>query len=98
MIEELGDIIEELADKLGIYGEERSFWVADFTRRVRASAEVEAILAAHRNAPNMDMMKKPEPDLRHLALVFRDIFIKPGLAGNEGRILMAMHQLRELLK
>jgi hypothetical protein len=39
-----------------------------------------------------------QPDLRHLATIFRDIFTKPNLAGDEGRLLMAMSQLRELLK
>ena len=36
MIEELDDIAEELADKLGIYGEERSHWTSEFQRRIRA--------------------------------------------------------------
>jgi hypothetical protein len=35
MIEELDDIAEELADKLGIYGEERSHWTGEFERRIR---------------------------------------------------------------
>ena len=35
MIEELEDIAEELADKLSIYGEERSHWVSEFQRRIR---------------------------------------------------------------
>jgi hypothetical protein len=49
-------------------------------------------------AGELDMLKKkPEPDLRHLATIFRDIFTKPGIAGNEGRILMAIAQLQELL-
>lgn len=41
-IEELDDIAEELADKLGIYGEERSLWVANFKRRVRETVKLEA--------------------------------------------------------
>lgn len=36
MIEELEDIAEELADKLGVYGEERSHWVSEFQRRIRS--------------------------------------------------------------
>jgi hypothetical protein len=45
-IEELDDIAEELADKLGIYSEERSQWVAEFKQRIRECMEIERRLAA----------------------------------------------------
>lgn len=48
-LEELDDIAEELADKLGIYGEERSYWTADFKRRVRAAVALEHKLALNRS-------------------------------------------------
>lgn len=40
-IEELDDIAEELASKLGIYGQERSFWVSEIKERIRKAVEVE---------------------------------------------------------
>lgn len=40
-LEELDDIAEDLADKLGIYGEERSHWTFEFKQRVRAAVELE---------------------------------------------------------
>jgi hypothetical protein len=43
-IEELDDIAEDLADKLGIYGEKRSHWVYEFKNRVRAAINVERLL------------------------------------------------------
>lgn len=43
-IEELDDISEEMADKLGIYGEERSVWTSQFTYRVRAALKTEELL------------------------------------------------------
>lgn len=43
-LEELDDIAEELADKLGIYSEERSYWTADFKQRVRAVVKLENML------------------------------------------------------
>ena len=45
-IEELDDIAEELADKLDIYGEERSVWTAQFKERVRQTVKLEEKLYA----------------------------------------------------
>lgn len=49
-IEDLDDIAEEMADKLGIYGEERSHWVSAFKERIQ-------------NA--LDVQRKLRPDVRH---------------------------------
>jgi hypothetical protein len=46
-IEELDDISEDMADKLGIYGEERSIWVSEFTRRTREALRIEQLLRAN---------------------------------------------------
>jgi hypothetical protein len=46
-IEELDDIAEDLADKLGIYSEERQHWTYEFKQRVRKAIETEQALAAH---------------------------------------------------
>jgi hypothetical protein len=48
-LEELDDIAEDLADKLGIYGEERSYWVSEFMQRVRRAIEVEKKLGERTN-------------------------------------------------
>ena len=45
-IEELDDVAEEMASKLGIYGEERSVWVSNFCIRIRALRDS--------RLPNMD--------------------------------------------
>lgn len=44
-IEELDDIAEDLADKLGIYSEERQHWTYEFKQRVRRAIETEQALA-----------------------------------------------------
>ena len=44
-IEEPDDIAEDLADKLGIYSEERQHWTYEFKQRVRKAVEVEQRLA-----------------------------------------------------
>ena len=41
-LEELDDIVEELADKLGIYGAEtRSYWVSELIHRIREAIKLE---------------------------------------------------------
>ena len=46
-IETLEDIAEEMADKLGVYSEDRSDFVCSFKQRVRAAVEVERALDTH---------------------------------------------------
>jgi hypothetical protein len=47
-IEELDDIAEELADKLGIYSEERQHWTYEFKQRVRQAVKIEQTVAVKR--------------------------------------------------
>ena len=49
MIMELSDIIEDLADKIGIYGEQRSCWVSLTERAIRQALETERKLDADRS-------------------------------------------------
>jgi hypothetical protein len=50
-LEELDDIAEEMASKLGIYGEERSYWVSEFTSRVRKAFKLAQIVERERDRP-----------------------------------------------
>jgi len=43
-IETFDDIADEIADKIGIYGEDRSFFVADLTVRMREASKNEKML------------------------------------------------------
>jgi len=43
-IEVLDDIADEMADKIGIYGEDRSFFVGELTIRMRKAYENERML------------------------------------------------------
>ena len=43
-IEVLDDIADEMADKIGIYDEDRSFFVADLTVRMRQAYKNEKML------------------------------------------------------
>ena len=43
-IETCDDIADEMADKLGIYGEDRSFFVGDFSVRMRDAVANEKML------------------------------------------------------
>ena len=56
-IEELDDIAEELADKLGLYSEARSYWTSEFKKRVRKAVEVEQAL--ERRAPAKPSSAEP---------------------------------------
>jgi hypothetical protein len=50
-IEELDDIAEDLADKLGIYSEERQHWTYEFKQRVRQAVDIERKLAVDAPSP-----------------------------------------------
>lgn len=50
-IEELDDIAEELADRLGLYSEKRMAWVPEFKRRVRNAVNLENRLRAESSQP-----------------------------------------------
>lgn len=43
-VETLADIADEMADEIGVYGERRSFFVADLTVRMREAYINEQIL------------------------------------------------------
>ena len=49
-IRTLDDIIEELADLIGIYGVDRSHWTANLKEQIRDAVEVEEVIEAHRTA------------------------------------------------
>ena len=56
-IEELDDISEDIADKLGIYGEERSAWTSEFTNRMRAALRTEQLLRLNERSGNWESHK-----------------------------------------
>lgn len=43
-VEVLDDIADEMADKLGIYGKDRSFFVGELSARMRSAYENEKML------------------------------------------------------
>uniref|UniRef100_A0A6M3M984 Uncharacterized protein n=1 Tax=viral metagenome TaxID=1070528 RepID=A0A6M3M984_9ZZZZ len=47
-IETCDDIADEMADKLGIYGEDRSFFVGDLSVRMREAVKNEKKLWGHK--------------------------------------------------
>lgn len=48
-VETLDDIADEIADKLGIYGKNRSFFVGDLASRMRKAIENEIMLYGDTN-------------------------------------------------
>ena len=42
--EQLDDVAEDMADKLGVYGEERQHWVYEFKQRIKAAVELDELL------------------------------------------------------
>ena len=58
-IETLEDIAEEMADKLGVYSEDRSNFVCSFKQRVRAAVEVERALDTHWRAAHQQPTAQP---------------------------------------
>jgi hypothetical protein len=111
MLRTIADLQRQVSDWKGSFFMYRDAWRREIGHDlIPKGHEIDALVLttrwvlAHgiggkRDAGTDMLKKKPEPpDLRHLATIFRDIFTKPGIAGDEGRLLMAMHQLQELLR